>query len=272
MNYIPFEALLIERNDKPFRFKVHKYLLDEHQISYAYSASMLWEMQEKIHKKPPPKNLMAFAPFTTHDTTILADITVLDTTDDTRAVLKPLPASGQEVANIAALMQGQAYYDSAATEPLFTQLAPQYRIIHLSTHVKANDKMGDYCYLAFSVIKDSIENEKLYARDLYNIRLNADMVVMSACETGIGELQRGEGMISLARAFTYAGAKSIVTTLWQVTDEESKTLMIDFYKFLNKGYNKADALRRAKLRFIKRTNPNPFYWAGFIGMGDMRKL
>lgn len=272
LNYIPFEALLKERNEKPYRFKAHKYLIDDHQISYAYSATILSEMQEKQHKTPPTKNLLAFAPFATQDTTILTDLTVLDTGEDTRTILKPLPASGQEVANIAALMKGNAYYDTTAIEPLFVKLAPEYRIIHLSTHGSANDKMGDYSYLSFSEIKDSIENERLYARDLYNLQLNAEMVVMSACETAIGELQRGEGMISLARAFTYSGAKSIVTTLWQVTDESSKTLMIDFYKFLNKGYTKVDALRRAKLRFIKRTDSNPFYWSGFIGMGDMKKL
>ena len=92
------------------------------------------------------------------------------------------------------------------------------------------------------------------------------MVVLSACETGIGKLQRGEGIISLARAFAYAGAKSIVTSLWSVNDQKTKDLMLLFYKNLRKGKSKSEALREAKLSFIaKNDNPNahPFFWAGF---------
>jgi CHAT domain-containing protein len=86
----------------------------------------------------------------------------------------------------------------------------------LATHSKANDRLGDQAFLAFTALDDDEENEILYNRDLYNLQLNADMVVLSACETGIGELQNAEGVISIARGFSYAGAKSIVSSLWAV--------------------------------------------------------
>ena len=101
--------------------------------------------------------------------------------------------------------------------------------------------------------------------------------MLSACETGIGKLQRGEGIISLARAFAYAGAKSIFTTLWKVDDEKTKDLVIDFYKYLKVGKAKDEALHLAKLDFLKKNKGkgaanHPFFWAGMIGIGDMRPL
>ncbi|MBK8557785.1 MAG: CHAT domain-containing protein [Lewinellaceae bacterium] len=113
-------------------------------------------------------------------------------------------------------------------------------------------------------------------RDLYNLSLNADLVVLSACETGIGQLQRGEGIISLARAFSYAGARSILTSMWAVNDARTKDLMIAFYKNLKKEYSKDDALRRAKNDMLSsaktQEQAHPFYWGGFIGIGDMRPV
>lgn len=98
------------------------------------------------------------------------------------------------------------------------------------------------------------------------------MVVLSACETGIGKLKKGEGIVSLARAFAYAGAKSIFTTLWKVSDDKTVDLTLPFYQYLRKGWSKDKALRQAKLDYLKRYKgapAHPFYWAGMIGIGDM---
>ena len=133
--------------------------------------------------------------------------------------------------------------------------------------------MGDYSFLAFYELKDSIENEWLYNRELYDLELNADMVVLSACETGIGELQQGEGIISLARGFSYAGAKSIITSLWTVDDEEAPILMNSFYQYLDDGLSKDAALRQAKLDYIQNSpKPHPYFWASFIPIGDMQPI
>ena len=170
------------------------------------------------------------------------------------------------------MWKGDYFVNSDATEQKFYDVAGDYRMVHLSTHGVADARQGDYSYLAFAEQKDSIENEFLYVRDIYNTQLNADLVFLSACETAQGELQRGEGIISLARAFAYAGAKSIITTLWQVDDAATKDISIDFYKNLKKGFSKDVAQRNAKLRHIKTAKSAqkyPFFWAAMIGIGDM---
>ena len=189
-----------------------------------------------------------------------------------RLALGPLQYNDDEVLVIDALVGADVFVDSLATEDRFTSLAGDYRILHLSTHGKANDKVGDYSFLAFYEQDDSLENEWLYNRELYNLKLNADMVVLSACETGIGELQRGEGIISLARGFSYAGAKSIITTLWSVDDKSTMRLMENFYANLKSGQSKDAALRQAKLDYLKTSRDigdEPYFWAGFIPVGDM---
>jgi CHAT domain-containing protein/Tfp pilus assembly protein PilF len=267
---IPFEALIREKNEVAYHFNAHKYLIDDHQVSYSYSATLLNDMLTKKHKREPTNFLLGMAPFSTTDTTLMPDLFSL--TEGGRAEIMPLKHSGQEVANITKLMHGTSFYGKNATEQKFMELAPNYRIIHLATHSKVNPQSSNYSFLAFSEIKDSIENELLYVRELYNVSLNADMVVLSACETGIGEIQRGEGIISLARAFSYAGAKSIITSLWQVNDQKTKILMIDFYKYLRRGLPKQEALWRAKLDFMRKTSSDPYFWAGFIGIGNMTAI
>ncbi|HRI58593.1 MAG TPA: CHAT domain-containing protein [Saprospiraceae bacterium] len=273
LGYVPFEALLVEKPENPTRWSQHHYLLNDHSVSYGYSATMLREMLYRKHKHQPATTFLGFAPIYDGDTTLLDSLFQYD--DDRRNDLKPLPYSGEEVYRVANMMKGQAIIGKEASKAAFTEKAGQARILHLATHGQANDRAGDYCFLVFANQKDSAKYELLYARDIYNLQLNADLVTLSACETGIGELQGGEGIISLARAFAYAGAKSIVTSLWSVSDLKTKDLMIDFYKNLRKGMLKDDALRQAKLDFLKRNRgqaAHPFYWAGFVGIGNMGKV
>ncbi|MBK6930668.1 MAG: CHAT domain-containing protein [Saprospirales bacterium] len=195
-----------------------------------------------------------------------------------RDSLAALRASGDEVAAIANLWKGKSVYRQAATLDAFRQLAPRYRILHLSTHGQADDRNGDYAFLAFRVADEHDAYSKLYARDLYNLEINADLVVLSACETGTGKLQRGEGIVSLARAFAYSGAKSLITTLWKVNDTSTKDLMIRFYQYLKAGRPKDAALQLAKKDYLASRQAgggaalHPFFWAGFIAIGDMEPL
>ncbi|HRI58597.1 MAG TPA: CHAT domain-containing protein [Saprospiraceae bacterium] len=272
LSFLPFEALLTALTAVPTRWQDHAYLLKKHSISYALSATMLREMTVHPHLHEPTVPFYGFAPRYDGDTTLLAN---LFAGADLRKDLQPLPHSGEEVYKAAKLMGGKYLTGKAASEANFRAKAPEARILHLATHARANAKTGDYSFLVFADQKDSAENEILYARDIYNLQLNADLVVLSACETGLGELQSSEGVISLARAFAYAGAKSIVTSLWSVSDSKTKDLMIDFYKNLRKGMLKDDALRQAKLDFLKRNRgqaAHPFYWAGFVGIGNMEKV
>ena len=281
LGYLPFETLLTKSPDPGSTYADYPYLLRDHPLSYAYSATLQREMQRKQHPQPPRRNLLAVAPAfegnpTAQDTALLAS-RFIDTTDR-RNYLTPLRHNVAEADNIAAQLGGDALLGAEATEAAFVQQAGHYRILHLSTHGKANDQAGDYSFLAFHPIEDDsaeVENEWLYNQELYNLQLNADLVVLSACETGIGELQRGEGIISLARGFSYAGAKSLVTSLWNVNDRSTKELMESFYGYLAEGRPKHEALRQAKLDYLA-THPaylqSPFFWAAFIPIGDMKAV
>ncbi|MCB9267555.1 MAG: CHAT domain-containing protein [Lewinellaceae bacterium] len=286
LGYVPFEALLSGPVEDIADFGAYPYLLKKHRISYCYSATLLREMQQKQHRKEPERTLLAFAPFYEQSYEYLQDlfgnvldarVAALDTAGwvSTRRDFSPLPASGEEVYTASRLWEGDYFLNADATEERFTELVSDYRILHLSTHGIADSRVGDYSYLAFAEVPDSVENELLYVRDLYNLQLNADLVVLSACETGVGELQRGEGIISLARAFAYAGAKSIVTSLWVANDSSTKELMNAFYVQLRKGLGKDEALRAAKLHYLEEfpgERAHPFFWAGFVGVGDMEAV
>lgn len=277
LGYVPFEALLTAKPEEGQPVSNYAYLLRDHTLSYAYSATLQKEMHYQQHRRAPGRNLLAVAPsfeadsYSQADTSLLAITRAIDTANS-RSQLQPLEYNVPEAEAVAQLVGGELLTGAAATEAAFRERAGDYRLLHLSTHGKANDKLGDYSFLAFQPQEDSLENEWLYNRELYNLDLNADMVVLSACETGIGELRRGEGIISLARGFSYAGAKSIVTSLWSVDDQSAKVLMEYFYANLQEGMPKDKALRRAKLAYLEQ-HPNlgrsPFFWAAFIPIGDM---
>lgn len=268
LGYLPFDALLMELPRQNHTFKSHAYLMRNHQISYCYSATLLEEMQQS-KKGKWSKGLLAFAPSFEQEPSLIASI------EARREGLGALEHNIPEAAGIHEIFGGELFSGDEATKSSFIDYCSPYRILHLATHGKANDKAGDYSYLAFAENQDSTNDTKLYVRELYNLRLNADLVVLSACETGIGELQRGEGILSLARGFSYAGASSILTTLWSVNDASTKELMHGFYTYLKTGLTKDAALRQAKLDYLaSHTNDeaHPFYWAGFIPIGDMAAI
>jgi len=276
LGYIPFEALLIEKPLKISRFGEYKYLLNNHTISYNYSVTLLREVRDRNRKKAEINGALAIAPFFRGDVKLLTSR--LDSLDiiSRSSTLDTLKYSGEEVIKVKKSMGGAYWLGQDASIERFKKEAPRYRYLHLSTHAVADDRVGDYAYLAFSMPDNPQHFDKFYVRDIYNLPLQAnEMVVLSACETGIGELKRGEGIISLARAFAYAGAKSIFTTLWKVDDYRTSYLMERFYLHLDKGFSKDKALRQAKLDFLneyKGLKAHPFFWASFIGIGDMQPI
>ena len=274
LGYVPFEALLTEAPGNPYQFQNHSYFGKNHIISYSYSATLLREMREKQHLHTPKGSVLAMAPFFHGDAQKTArsinpadPLLSMASRSDSLITLK---YSGEEVLRIAKAYKSQAILYPEATRTAFTSQASNYRILHLSTHANANDRVGD-AYLSFCVPGQKHLDEKLYVRDIYNLSLNADLVVLSACEAGIGKLQRGEGIISLSRAFAYAGTKSIVTTLWAVKDESTKDFMLAFYSNME-NLPKAEALWQTRKDFLKTRKgeaAHPYFWAGFIGVGDM---
>lgn len=274
LGLVPFDVLLTARPTHSTRFGSHQYLGKKHRLSLGFSATLLHEMREKKHIAPAKETLLAMAPFFRGDT--LLPFTAMDTlfASGTRDVLSSLPHSGPEAVDAAKRFSGRVLLGTAATQAMFLRLAALYRIIHLSTHGKANDLDGEYAYLAFSTPGDTSVFDKFYVREIYNLLLNADLVTLSACETGSGEMRRSEGVISLARAFAYAGAKSILTTLWSVDDLSTQRLMRFFYQNLGKGMDKDEALWKAKQEFLVSypDSAHPYFWSGFFVLGDTAPL
>ena len=273
LGYLPFEALLVEKPEVTTRFNRFHYFLNDHIISYAYSASAWLEMRDKTKQDTFTRPITAFAPFYNGESVNLEQ--VMAYRNVIRKKLNPLPFSGEEAFKISRLFNGSYYLGNSGTKQNFLEQSKNSRILHIATHAQANDKLGDYCFLVFSGDADSTNNEVLYANDIYNLDLKSELVTLSACETGLGQLKGGEGIISLSRAFTFAGARSLVTSLWQVSDSKTKDLMISFYRNLHDGMRKDEALWKAKKDYLlnnKGEAASPYYWAGFIGVGNMSPI
>jgi CHAT domain-containing protein len=147
----------------------------------------------------------------------------------------------------------------------------KYKVLHFATHGFVNSERPELSGLVLAQDTTGGEDGVLYSGEIYNLKLNADLVVLSACETGLGKIQKGEGIIGLTRALLYAGAKNMIVSLWQVADESTSDLMVDFYKnsLENKGQIAySEALRNAKLKMISEGRyAHPLYWSPFILIG-----
>ena len=250
LNFIPFESLT-DNSKKP------RYLLENYSIYYVNSATLLSQL---LKNKNIPNTLLAFAPTFTNQE-IAPSLT--------RDKLSPLPHNTTEVTAIGDFFDGKVLEGSNASLSNFLKYSTEYGIIHFATHAVFNNKETEFSYLAFSPTE---ENYLLYVKDLYNLDLNANMVTLSACETGIGELHKGEGFLSLARGFFFSGTSSIASSLWKANDASTSTIMGDFYQNLSEGDVKGEALRKAKLSFLKNNSQNalshPYYWSGFLLSGN----
>ena len=270
---VPFEALLTELPTRPDDLTAYKYWLLQQDISYCYSATLLAEMQDRLHVRHPTEPLMGMAPVYNNETT--SGMSSL-ASGNNRQRFRPLAYNEQEIDTIQKMMGGQAFKGKNALKSSFVDSALYFHILHLALHGEANDRFGNYSYLAFYESPGAgSENACLYASEVYNLRLNADLVVLSACQTGLGELQQGEGIIGLTRAFAFAGAKSIVHSLWSIEDNKTMMLMTSFYENLKAGQTKDTALANAKRSFILDGGDgreHPVFWAGFIGIGDMQPI
>ncbi|MCB0449371.1 MAG: CHAT domain-containing protein [Confluentibacter sp.] len=259
LNYLPFDVLQTNADDE------RSYLLSKYSISYASSATLLQEQNETSVKSS--NKLMVFAPH--FNKSVLREKTTPERFD-----MVPLVYNGQEAQNISAYFESSIYDGKQASIVNFKKDLSAYNLIHFATHASANDEFPDYSYLAFEDTENA--SNLLYAKDLYNYQINADLVTLSACQTGFGKLQKGEGMLSLARAFHYAGVPSIVTTLWKINDQSTSEIMTYFYKNLSDGLSKKEALRQAKLRYLNANEDallrHPYYWSGIVITGNTLPL
>ncbi len=266
LGYLPFEALLTSFPDNYDDFGGQSYLIQDYQICYNYSATQLYETELK---EASGRGKVQFAPSYNGDTLNLSR-------ESWNMVLSQLKYNRQEAAAVNELIGGRLFLDSLATKEAFLRYGLSSKLIHLATHGKANDENGEFSYLAFYPTANDENDELLFVKDLYNLQLGADMVVLSACETGIGEYQRGEGILSLARGFLFAGASSIVTTLWSIDDRASSQIVEAFYTNLKAGQKKDEALRNAKLAYLEKykgsNRSHPLFWAAFVPVGKMEAI
>ena len=200
----------------------------------------------------------------------------LNRSSSTKDTLPQIPFSKNELEGLQKSIGGSLFLDSAATRHRFWEEAPKHQIIHLSTHAWLNEEDSDFSFIALAPEDSGTNHHKVYVKELYNLDLEADMVVLSACETGLGKLYQGEGMLSVARGFSYAGARSIVNTLWSVNDKATSSLILAFYEFLGKHQPKDVALNNARSAYLKtvidKAYAHPYYWAAAVPIGNMEPI
>ncbi len=252
--------------------KKGEYLIDHFAIQYAYSAKGMICTDE-----PEFRSFMALAPgFETNNSFLASNVTrsiikkssFVENSSSIQSCLKPIPFSEDEVMEIANLfdtndIQRTVYRSRDATKTNFIEHVQDESVIHIATHGVCADHYNSGLF--FSLNDD--DNGFLSLHELFQINMNADLVVLSACKTGTGQVLEGEGIMALPRGFIYAGASNVVASLWKVHDEKTKELMVSFYKHIivdKKSY--AEALRLAKL-YCKKKGFLPIDWAGFILIG-----
>lgn len=289
---IPFEALLTSNvKMKDYNsYDKYPYLIKDYKISYSYSATLFAQTQSRKTTKTP-KGLLAFAPIfekTKEDTLLLATNVSSNSVSNNSffSTLQVLPYSEEEVNFVKKLFDKKKYAsklylaNNATKENFISESLKDYRYIHLATHGFTNEDKPELSGVAFFKEKNTQSDFILYQGEIYNLDLRADLVALSACETGLGKISSGEGVLGLSRALFYTGCKNMLVSLWKVTDESTSILMSNFYKslltkgsltsnLLNNNPVHRDALHKAKLQMLKnKTLANPHNWAGFIILGQ----
>ncbi|MEO1052698.1 MAG: CHAT domain-containing tetratricopeptide repeat protein [Bacteroidota bacterium] len=271
MAYLPFDCLLtgnVQSTDVDY--KKLPYLINKVNSHYAYSLSLSKQISRS--KKTYKRNkVLAFS---------YSNFKPYQNTSDSRISLRrdgdqEIPGTGQELEIISNLMNGRFFVGSDATEEKFKEHAEDYNIFHFALHGSADSASQLGPRLLFRQNAETVEDNQLYAYEVYNLELDAQLVVLSACETGLGKLQDGEGVYSMGRAFTYAGCPSVVMSLWDIYDRSTEKLISEFYRNLSSGNQVDQALHYSKLSYLDGADEktaHPFFWAFFISIGDENPL
>lgn len=237
LHHLPFETLLDDEKN---------YLVKNYTFSYA--SNLVFIKQQ--NKDASNTNLKAFIP--NYETN--------------------LEGAVEETKKITKFFKSTLYTNQLATKKSFIKNAKNASILHLAMHAKIDDKQPELSYFLFS----DVAEDKLYLEELYGLKLNAELAVLSACNTGSGTVNSNLALVSLQRAFNFAGVPSTVSSLWEIPDEATKEIMIYFYENLSKEMPKNVALRLAKNTYLEtKTDMNakvPYYWAGLIVSGDVTAI
>lgn len=250
LSRVPFEMLVSEWSGKESSFKELNYLLRNVKVSHLLSSKVSFNELTETHGK----GMLGFG---------YAGEGIVDE----RAEMGGLPGALKEINFLKSNFEGDYYMGKEGTKHQFLKKAGDYDVIHLALHGKSDSVNRYNSALVFNGDRDYY----MTSTDLYRTRLKSKLAVLSACETGIGKISEGEGSFSIARGFAIAGVPAIVTTLWKVNDEAGATITEQFYRNLQAGDKKDEALRQAKLKYLEESDnltSSPFYWGSYILIGD----
>jgi CHAT domain-containing protein len=247
---VPFE-MLVNAKDGGL-------MLNQFAISYNYSANFFGD--QKLPADHEYK-VLAMAPFSENK--------------NQGVILPSLPSSADEINHLP----GKILVGTAANKTDFIASCGQFPIVHLATHAVANDADPLGSYIEFYGLKSDADTiHRLYEQEIYNLDMKqARLLILSACETGSGSLVNGEGIISLSRAFSYAGCKSVVTSLWKADDISTAFIVKRLHHYLQKGLAKDEALQKAKIDYLNNNDiderfKTPAWWAHLVLIGDQQPL
>lgn len=277
MGNLPFEILLVEPTSPEFNANQYfyhlealHYLLEDYAISYDYSSTLWYEHTQK--KVLENNKILAFAPkYSPIETSVRGKYRNISRRD----TLVNLPYAIHEVEMLDSLFMGTFFLEGAATKYNFEQNYQNHGIVHLAMHGLFSPHDPLLSSLAFFQ-NDTIEKSNLDAREVLQLDLNNNLVVLSACQTGYGNYEAGEGTMSLARHFMYAGTPSIIVSLWDARDKSTSIIVQSFYENLAKGMPKNQALRNAKLDYLRNAKDkdqrHPNTWAHLIQIGNTQNI
>lgn len=297
LNFIPFEALVT--TDRGSDYSSLDYLVKTNEVSYAPSASVIAAMRD--HKRNGGRNIFLVADpvFSANDSrlqgrpaganaaatrglgldTAVTDVTGPTTGSNSPPELPRLAGTRIEAERIAQLAktsgaQADMWLDLSANEAdVKTREIQSYRVLHVATHGVLDAERPQFSGLVLSLVGNKNDDDGfLRTNEIFNLKLGAPIVMLSACESGLGKLKRGEGVIGLTRAFMYAGATTVGVSLWSVADKPTAELMTDFYKrLLGSNSSPAGSMHDAQLAMISSKKYSaPFYWAPFVLVGEWK--
>jgi CHAT domain-containing protein len=258
LSLVPFETLLLKDAAPDTDYRSMPLLIRQYSVRYEFSAGLLLQKSQAKHNPVTQPSILLCAPINFPE----------------RKHLGALPGTEREVAAISGLftennLEATTYVrEDAGEQAVKTGNLKDYGFVHFATHgiVDQLDPELSRIFLQSSAGEDG----DLFAGEIYNLELNARLVTLSACQTGMGKIVKGEGVIGLSRALMYAGAEKMIVSFWNVADESTALLMKDFYRNLleNPGTDYSENLRQAKLTLLENEKYSaPFYWAPFVLIG-----
>jgi tetratricopeptide (TPR) repeat protein len=252
--YLPFESLMQTKHTGRQEQKTTRFLIENFEISYAPSSSVLMNLVQRRKHESKKMDLLAVA------------------SNHSELGLPPLGHAVQEVKEIAKFFQKKKRIlltrNNATEKNVKSMDLKNFKVVHFATHAVLDNRKWTRSSLILKPEKNSHEDSLIQPKDLLNLKFDTDLVVLSACQTRNGNLEKGEGILGMTRAFLYSGAQSVLSSLWKIEDRISPLFMRYFYEYLKKGHTKDSALRLAKLDMLHSKHRHPRFWAAFILTGD----